>query len=239
MGIFILNARNVSRCETLRSLMPPNKWWEPRSRVSEDVVNQSWRDRVNFTFRPHRIMNRARDSRMEVTFCRTGERQYAVTINRPGQPALEMNPAPGYDARMPHDLIHFVVERELGLRHGIFGQLADGGTAGTFHPAGCAAAPRREAARQRRALARRGAKLLRQGRADSALSERAADLCRRAWLARAAGGEIGAADALPCSARELARICTLLDELSRAWARLGVGESLTLDWPTLLASRGR
>jgi hypothetical protein len=168
---------------------------------------------------------------MEVTFRRTGERQYAVTIIRSGQPALEMKPAPGYDTRMPHDLVHFVVERELGLRHGIFGQLAAGGTAGTFHPAGCGAAPRREAARQRRALAKRVAKLLRQGRADSALSERAADLCRRAWLARAAGGEAAVAAALPCSARELDRICTVLDELSRAWARLGIGQALTLDWP--------
>ena len=68
---------------------------------------------------------------MDVEFRRTGERRYAVTIIVPGRPMLEMNPAPGYDTRMPHDLIHFVVERELGIRHGIFGQLAAGGTAGT------------------------------------------------------------------------------------------------------------
>jgi hypothetical protein len=168
---------------------------------------------------------------MEVTFRRTGDRQYAVTIIRSGGPTLEMNPAPGYDARMPHDLIHFVVERELGLRNGIYGQLAAGGTAGTFHAATCGVAPGREAARQRRALAKRGAKLLRQGRADSATSERAADLCRRAWLARAAGGEVPMEGALPCSALELARICDVLDELSATWAMLGIGQALTLHWP--------
>ena len=176
-------------------------------------------------------MARAKTTDMEVEFRRTGERQYAVTIIRAGQPALEMNPAPGYDARMPHDLIHFVVERELSLRHGIFGQLAAGGTAGTFHPATCGVASRREAARHRRALAKRGARLLRQGRADSAMSERAADVCRRAWLARAAGGDVPRTGALPCSAEELARICDVLDELSAAWARLGIGQALTLDWP--------
>jgi hypothetical protein len=167
---------------------------------------------------------------MHVEFRRTGERRYAVTIIRSGRPALEMNPAPGYDGRMPHDLIHFVVERELGIRHGIFGQLAAGGTAGTFHPVACGVAPGREARRQQRAVAKRGETLQRQGRADSAMSERAADVCRRAWLARKAGGKVGATGAMPCSAQELARICDVLDELSAAWARLGFGEALTLDW---------
>jgi hypothetical protein len=44
-----------------------------------------------------------------------------------------MNSAPGYDDLMPHDLQHFIVERTLGIRNGIFGQLAHGGSAGTFH----------------------------------------------------------------------------------------------------------
>jgi hypothetical protein len=132
---------------------------------------------------------------------------------------------------MPHDLMHLVVERELGLRHGIFGQLAAGGTAGTFHVVVGAPLPGREAARQRRAVAKRGARLLRQGRADSAMSEHAADVCRRAWLARGAGGDVAATGAMPCSAEQLARICDVLDELSAVWARLGVGQALILDWP--------
>lgn len=69
---------------------------------------------------------------MKVEFRRTGERRYAVTVFRENYPTLEMNPAPGYDALMPHDLMQFIVENELGLRCGICGQLADGGNAGTF-----------------------------------------------------------------------------------------------------------
>ena len=168
---------------------------------------------------------------MEVEFRRTGERQYVVRIIRPGRPTLEMNPAPGYDVRMPHDLMHFVVERELGLRHAIFGQLAAGGTAGTFRAAASGLASDREAARQRRALARRGARLLQQGRAEAAMSERMADVCWRAWSARTAGGKGAVTGAMGCSAVELSRICDVLDEMSAAWAKLGIGQALTLHWP--------
>jgi hypothetical protein len=168
---------------------------------------------------------------MDVEFRRTGERRYAVTIIRSGHPVLEMNPAPGYDARMPHDLIHLVVERELGLRQGIFGQLAAGGTAGTFHTVACSGVSPREAARARRALAKQGAKLLRQGRADSVMSEQAADICRRAWLGRARCGEGPVAGGEAVSAEQLAQVCDRLDELSAEWSRLQVGQALVVHWP--------
>ena len=167
---------------------------------------------------------------MKVEFRRTGDRQYAVVIIVAGRPTLEMKPAPGYDARMPHDLIHFVVERELAIRHGIFGQLAAGGTAGTFHPTANATMPSREAARQRRAVAKRGTKLLQQGRADSARSEQAADICLRAWVTRKARGAFTVTNDVPYSAAELARVCDVLDELSAAWTKLGIGQALVLTW---------
>jgi len=50
---------------------------------------------------------------------------------RQGGPGV--NPAPGYDPVLPHDLQHFIVERALGIEGAVFGQLAAGGTAGTFH----------------------------------------------------------------------------------------------------------
>lgn len=70
---------------------------------------------------------------MDVEFRRTGEKRYAVVIRRPDDTVLEMNPAPGYDPLLPHDLVHFVVERELGLQLGIFGQIAKGGGGFTLH----------------------------------------------------------------------------------------------------------
>ena len=69
---------------------------------------------------------------MEVTFRRTGERRYAVVAEPEGHPAVTMDPAPGFDPRLPHDLVHYAVEREHGIELGVFGQLAAGGNLRTF-----------------------------------------------------------------------------------------------------------
>jgi hypothetical protein len=90
---------------------------------------------------------------MILIFRRTGQRGYAVEAKRQSFPDLEMNPAPGYDALMPHDLMHLVVEAQLGLTRGVFGQLAAGGDAGTFHSIFDPKVPTRTAARSRHRLA--------------------------------------------------------------------------------------
>ena len=63
---------------------------------------------------------------------RTAERRYSIVVLREGMDPLHMESAPGFDPLMPHDLQHFIVEQELGIKLGIFGQLAAGGTAGTL-----------------------------------------------------------------------------------------------------------
>jgi len=186
---------------------------------------------------------------MEVQFRRTGERRYAVTIYRKHLPPVEMNPAPGYDPIMPHDLLHLVVESELGLRRGIFGQIAEGGDAGTFHPVSSEGQNRREAARRRRRTAKRGEKLLREGRGESALSETATYVCLYEWFARSADPERRkrAAEMAPqakhirnlqSQANDhgltkdfLSRVCARLDDLSARWTNLDIGQSLTVTWP--------
>ncbi len=133
---------------------------------------------------------------MQVTFKRTGERRYAVIVERPGTATLIMHPAPGYDARMPHDLAHFIAERDEPIEHGVFGQLAAGGHAGTFH--------RPDGVVDRR-LKRRGDRLVRQHSADLARSERAA---RGIELAARAGREAGELSAR-WSALEIGETMTL------------------------------
>ncbi len=64
---------------------------------------------------------------MKVTFTRTGERRYKVSVEGKGVVTSFMEPAAGYDERLPHDLAHFVVERYLGLKGAVFGRLAAGG----------------------------------------------------------------------------------------------------------------
>lgn len=185
---------------------------------------------------------------MEIQFRRTGERRYAVTILISGQSVLEMNPAPGYDPRMPHDLLHLVVESELGLRHGIFGQISAGGNAGTFHPVPSHHEGHREASRRRRGIAKRGEKLLREGRREAAVSEHATYICLSEWLARTAQPQrrkqpgrrstrpVPPANDRPTAAEALTedrlnRICDRLDKLSAEWMRLEIGGALTVIWP--------
>src|SRR6188474_248041 len=95
---------------------------------------------------------------MQVEFHKTGERRYAVKIRRENLPDVEMNPAPGFDPLMPHDLLHFLVEQELGLRQAIFGHVAAGG--GTFRMRPSESKNDRQDARERRKLKQKGEKML-------------------------------------------------------------------------------
>jgi len=184
---------------------------------------------------------------MRVTFTRTGARRYAVRAEREEFPVVEMNPAPSYDDILPHDFVHFVVEDELGLPLGVFGQLARGGDAGTFHLSPDSHSVR-DRSRAQRSSAKRGERLGREGHEDAELSERAATICFHEWLSRSplADRRKRAEGMLPfvrrvhaeCSREELAalseqrmqRILARLDELSERWSRMAVGDSMTLDW---------
>jgi hypothetical protein len=184
---------------------------------------------------------------MEVRFRRSGERRYTVTVLRDGLPPHEFG-GPGYDPKMPHDLLHFIVERELGLRQGIFGFLAAGGeTRGDEHEAG------RAASRQRRKGKRRDQRMLRQGeRAEAAASEHATYACWCEWLRRSgdprardlAENVASTPDRMAKEARQqygeeaLARIFASMDELSARWSHLAIGESFSVPWDVASSARG-
>lgn len=205
------------------------------------------RIRMNFSLKTFQL----REDKMIVVFRRTGERRYAVLAQRPGFPNLEMNPAPGFDRFMPHDLMHLVVEAQLGLSHAIFGQLASGGDAGTFHLAVQRDESSRKIARTGKRVKARGKRLMKQGRDEALESERATSICWHEWLARSSASEQGKPSAAmaqqtrevrnTAGARELHtlnsskldEICKHLDRLSFHWSHLRVGESMTVAWPDL------
>lgn len=183
---------------------------------------------------------------MILVFRRTGQRRYAVLAQRPGFPDLEMDPAPGYDPLMPHDMMHMVVEAQLGLRRALFGQLASGGDAGTFHLHVQRDQSSRELARVSNRVRARGKRLMKEGREEAVQSERATYICWYEWLARSSS----ASSAMAKQAKEvrdtatvqelrllnpskLDEICKHLDHLSSHWFRLRVGESMAVAWPDL------
>lgn len=157
---------------------------------------------------------------MNVTFTKTAERRYRVSVEGPGLMASFMEPAPGYDTRLPHDMAHFVVERELRIAGGVFGQLADGGHANTFRPQG---------ERPRTRVVKRGKRLAEQRREDAMLSEKIVGIASRFWNS-GAHAAIPAAGVEGVSADDLRRVLRVFDEVSARWSRLRVGESMTLAW---------
>ena len=175
------------------------------------------------------------NKRMTLVFHRTGQRRYAVEAQRDGFPDLEMNPAPGYDALIPHDMIHMVVEAQLGLTRAVFGQLAAGGDAGTFHIPSKSGENVRAIARARTRVKARGKKLLKGGRDECVQSEQAAHICRLEWLNRSSSAEPRRiATQLPTlDQRKLDEICEHLDQLSAQWSNLKIGESMAVAWPDL------
>lgn len=184
---------------------------------------------------------------MKVHFIRSGERRYSMRIERAGFPVLVMDPAPGFDPDMPHDMVHFVVEAALGLKSGVFGQIAAGGDAGSFHVeagGGLSAKERQRAARRQVA---KGTKLIKAQGREGEMSELAAFLFDIAWRSstrrdspaqRAAVGEAERVRASlsteECARIEAARsrVFAELERLSKAWRALRVGDALILEWPS-------
>lgn len=163
---------------------------------------------------------------MNVTFTRTAERRYRVSVDGPGIVSSWMEPAPGYDERLPHDMAHFVVENELGIGGGIFGQLAEGGHAGTFHPIDGQASPR---------IAKRGKRIAAANHRDANLSERVVYLACCKWKKE----PYNAAPVKEVSDRDIESVGREFDSVSSTWSKLAVGESMTLVWQGGKASTGR
>jgi hypothetical protein len=172
---------------------------------------------------------------MNVRFRRTGARRYAVVVTLEGEPPRAMDPAPGYDDDIPHDVVHYVVEAELGLENGVYGRAARG--AGSFVSTAERDTHPRERARQQRKQRKReralGAQDARQA-ADMAQSERVASLCDVAWRRRhgqhpdpARSAPVPQAD----DAAAVERVVSRLDALAPLWRALPVGGELVFEWP--------
>jgi hypothetical protein len=174
---------------------------------------------------------------VKVSFKRTGVRRYAVIVSVAEEQPRAMDPAPGYDDDIPHDLVHYVVEAELGFTHGVYGRAARG--AGTFiTTAARDASPRERAREQRKQKRRERALSTRDERhaGEMAASERLAALSDVAW--RRKHGQrpdpLRSPPVMPAEDAALVeRVVTRLDALAPVWRALLVGDELVLEWPEL------
>lgn len=158
-----------------------------------------------------------------------------------------MDPAPGFDRWLPHDLLHLIVEEQLGLERGIYGRLAMGGNAATFSPVRSSGKRNGRAdARERRRLRRRDASLAAHGD-DFARSEWGTIVALHEWLAHApdqrrqakatdiAAHAAGVLERMEPDERStllgaLPRLRERLDHVAVQWEALKVGETMTITW---------
>lgn len=179
---------------------------------------------------------------MVVLFRRTDIRRYAVVVEVDGRPPQVADPAPGFDDLIPHDLVHYAVEAELGLGAGVFGRAARGG--GTFIATASGGESDRQRARERRRQLRREASLRsadHAGSDDMVTSERLAGVCDVLWRRRHGQRPDPARPAPPLvlsaeDARRVERVLARLDVLAPLWSALPTGGALAFRWPSAVPS---
>lgn len=166
---------------------------------------------------------------MEVVFQRVEGRRYRIGVRRNGRhdTGPDVPPRVGVGAPVgdvPHDLVHLAIEEALGLRLGIFGQVAAGGDLGGFFvPPPGERSPVRDKRRSQRLAAA--------GRADTARSEAlAACVDHDGRLDPARAGDL-------LTAAELGRVQQRLDALVAAWRATPPGGELVVGWPERLTVR--
>src|SRR5690606_27911537 len=129
------------------------------------------------------------------------------------------------------DLVHYLVEAELGLSYGVYGRAAAGG--GAFQPPAGGDARRR--AREQRRQKKREASLGRADPGEMATSARVAGLVGLAWRRRAGAATPEWAERTPIPDElqpVVARVLAHLDEIAPQWRALPEGGALCFTWPS-------
>jgi hypothetical protein len=171
---------------------------------------------------------------VRVSFTRLTGNRYAVDVMRTSGPPARLRVSPRHRAPLPASLAHFIVEREFGLRLGMYGQLAAGGDAGSFWSA--------PADRDSR-LAHLSHRLEITGRGDLGRSVALVALCTATWELecgrRETPGPWPLLDATEVPTRSVAAAVRIFGETETRWSALGTGEGIVLAWPSALTYLGR
>ncbi|MGY1715150.1 hypothetical protein ACI78R_11880 [Geodermatophilus sp. SYSU D01106] len=165
---------------------------------------------------------------MRLTFSRLADRRPVETVVERDDGVVFAMRGAGGGADLPHDLVHALVETELGMADGIWGCVADGVVWGSM---------RHVSGRQPPHAAERSARLKRERAAAIQRAEGVADLVARS--ARGAQVLPGEAAGLGLPPDRLAAAADALADAGRRWRALPVGETWTMDWRPPISSRGR
>ena len=177
-----------------------------------------------------------------MTFTRQTGFRYGVDVSRESGPPARLRVVKLDAEWLPREIAHFLVEREFGLKLGIFGQLAAGGDAGRFW-----AAPADRDSR----LAHLSHRLQVTGRGDLGRSVALVAWCTAAWEVETGRRSAGPRDAgrpdgpwplLDVAAiprEQVAGAVRCLTSAAVAWNELGPGQRVSFDWPQALTLAAR
>jgi hypothetical protein len=130
-----------------------------------------------------------------------------------------------YGDALPHDLVHVVVERELGLAFGFWGLVVAGAALDDHGPG----ADRHDGRRRGGVGPRETDRLVATHRQDLLAAEALANFFHRPELAGPAPD--ADPDRPPVSPADAVRIRRSLEDMQRRWRDLDPGAGLTVDWP--------
>jgi hypothetical protein len=167
---------------------------------------------------------------MRIVFTRTGKKQNRVAVTRDDgtEVTFEWPEHPG----LPHDLVHVVVESELGLRDGFWGLVHDGVDVVRINDAST-----RALRGGRRAAEIDGRSLLELYRAEAVVGVFASEAfggpidasMRREMIAHSCA-QLGIDETPEIDDAVAERIRRRLGELGVRWNHVGPGESLEVDY---------
>jgi hypothetical protein len=166
---------------------------------------------------------------VRIVFTRTGRKQNLVSVTRDDgtQVSFEWPEHPG----LPHDLVHLVVESELGMRHAFWGLVHDGVDVVRINEAEA------RARRGGRASEIDGRSLAELYVAEAVVSVFASegfagaiDSAMRREMISQSSASFGISDVPAIDDEVAARIRARIAELGARWARTERGESLEVDY---------
>jgi len=170
---------------------------------------------------------------MEITFTKTGARTYEVVVRRDDGVTLRVR-TPDKPLKIPHDMAHYVVERELKMERGFWGSIAAGAVFGTVQVV---------SGRQPPHAAERSAALIKASYKEQAAAELYVAVMQNV-AAEGRGADLRYVNSCldevwrpfrwprpPVTAEDALRVCRALREAEDDWAALAVGESVTHTWP--------
>ena len=165
---------------------------------------------------------------MRLTFRRMADRRPVETLVERDDGVVFTMRGAGGGSDVPHDLVHAVVEQQLGVADGIWGCVADGVVWRSMtHLSG----------RQPPHAADRSQRLKRERSASVQRAEALADLVGRL----ASGAEVlpGEVSAIGTPPPALAAAAAELRDVRRRWAGVPVGDVWVLDWRVATGRPGR